>query len=153
MNWQLELALVSCALLGLGMGSTTTTWPPSLTLQPCRRSWKQGMRLGMTYALGHALTVVVLGAAVIMLHIRLPEKLDPGRRADRSNAYRSGDRRSGEPDEAQPLPLAGAEPTGGPDLRNQLGVVDGSRCWCGRRRLLLPHSHGTTTAVQFSGSA
>jgi hypothetical protein len=34
------------------------------------------MRLGVTYALGHALTVVVLGALVVMLHIPLPARLD-----------------------------------------------------------------------------
>ncbi len=76
MNWQLELALVSCALLGLRHGFDYDHLAAISDITAVQRSWKRGMRLGMTYALGHALTVVVLGAAVIMLHIRLPEKLD-----------------------------------------------------------------------------
>ena len=76
MNWQLELALVSCALLGLRHGFDYDHLAAISDITAVQHSWKRGMRLGMTYALGHALTVVVLGAAVIMLHIRLPEKLD-----------------------------------------------------------------------------
>lgn len=76
MNWQLQLALVSCALLGLRHGFDYDHLAAISDITAVQRSWKQGMRLGVTYALGHALTVIALGAAVIMLHIRLPEKLD-----------------------------------------------------------------------------
>ena len=34
------------------------------------------MRLGLLYALGHAFTVALLGAAVIFLHLSLPEGMD-----------------------------------------------------------------------------
>ncbi|HVJ09806.1 MAG TPA: hypothetical protein VM554_15620 [Acidisarcina sp.] len=76
MNWQLELALVSCALLGLRHGFDYDHLAAISDITAVQHSWKRGMRLGVTYALGHALTVAMLGAAVIMLHIPLPEKLD-----------------------------------------------------------------------------
>ncbi|WP_124849088.1 hypothetical protein [Acidipila sp. EB88] len=41
-----------------------------------QRGWRQGMGLGLLYALGHAFTVALLGAAVILLHIPLPAHLD-----------------------------------------------------------------------------
>ena len=76
MTWKLELALVSCALLGLRHGFDYDHLAAISDITAVQRSWRQGMRLGVTYALGHALTVVALGAAVIMLHIPLPARLD-----------------------------------------------------------------------------
>ena len=76
MNWQLELALLSCALLGLRHGFDYDHLAAISDIAAVQTSWKKSMRLGVTYALGHALTVVVLGAAVILLHITLPEKLN-----------------------------------------------------------------------------
>jgi cytochrome c biogenesis protein CcdA len=76
MNWQLELALLSCALLGLRHGFDYDHLAAISDIAAVQTSWKKSMRLGVTYALGHALTVVALGAAVIMLHISLPEKLN-----------------------------------------------------------------------------
>jgi hypothetical protein len=76
MNWQLELALVSCALLGLRHGFDYDHLAAISDITAVQRSWKQGMRLGITYALGHALTVVALGSLVILLHISLPQRMD-----------------------------------------------------------------------------
>jgi high-affinity nickel permease len=76
MNWKLELALISCALLGLRHGFDYDHLAALSDITAVQRSWKQGMRLGATYALGHACTVVALGAMVIMLHIPLPARLD-----------------------------------------------------------------------------
>jgi high-affinity nickel permease len=76
MNWKLELALFSCAVLGLRHGFDYDHLAAISDITAVQRDWRQGMRLGVTYALGHALTVVVLGALVVMLHIPLPAKLD-----------------------------------------------------------------------------
>lgn len=76
MNWKLELALFSCAVLGLRHGFDYDHLAAISDITAVQDNWKQGMRLGITYALGHALTVVVLGAMVVMLHIPLPARLD-----------------------------------------------------------------------------
>src|ERR1700751_2730880 len=76
MNWKLELALFSCAVLGLRHGFDYDHLAAISDITAVQQNWKQGMRLGVTYAVGHALTVVVLGALVVMLHIPLPERLD-----------------------------------------------------------------------------
>jgi high-affinity nickel-transport protein len=76
MNWKLDLALFSCALLGLRHGFDYDHLAAISDITAVQTSWKQGMRLGVTYALGHALTVVALGALVVMLHIPLPARLD-----------------------------------------------------------------------------
>lgn len=76
MNWKLDLALISCALLGLRHGFDYDHLAAISDITAVQRSWKQGIRLGITYALGHALTVVVLGSMVILLHIPLSAHLD-----------------------------------------------------------------------------
>jgi high-affinity nickel permease len=76
MNWKLELALFSCAVLGLRHGFDYDHLAAISDITAVQENWRRSMRLGVTYALGHALTVVVLGALVVMLHIPLPAKLD-----------------------------------------------------------------------------
>lgn len=76
MNWQITLALASCALLGLRHGFDYDHLAAISDITAVQRTWREGMRLGLTYALGHAFTVVALGAAVIMLHLPLPARLD-----------------------------------------------------------------------------
>ena len=76
MNWKLELALFSCAVLGLRHGFDYDHLAAISDITAVQKSWKQGMRLGITYAMGHALTVVALGSLVVMLHIPLPARLD-----------------------------------------------------------------------------
>jgi high-affinity nickel permease len=76
MDWKILLALVSCAVLGLRHGFDYDHLAAISDITAVQRSWKQGLRLGLTYAVGHAATVVLLGAAVIMLHLPLPARLD-----------------------------------------------------------------------------
>lgn len=72
----LQLALISCALLGLRHGFDYDHLAAISDITSVQRGWREGMRLGLLYALGHALTVAVLGAAVIFLHLSLPAGLD-----------------------------------------------------------------------------
>jgi high-affinity nickel-transport protein len=76
MNWQTLLALTSCALLGLRHGFDYDHLAAISDITAVQRTWREGLRLGLTYALGHAFTVVSLGAAVVMLHLPLPTRLD-----------------------------------------------------------------------------
>lgn len=72
----LQLALLSCLLLGLRHGFDYDHLAAITDITSVQRNWHQGMRLGFLYALGHALTVAVLGVAVIGLHLRVPPGLD-----------------------------------------------------------------------------
>lgn len=76
MSTPLELALVSCLLLGLRHGFDYDHLAAITDITSVQRGWREGMRLGLLYALGHALTVAVLGAGVIFLHLSLPQGLD-----------------------------------------------------------------------------
>ena len=75
-SWKIALALGSCAVLGLRHGFDYDHLAAISDITAVQRTWREGMRLGLTYALGHAFTVVALGAAVIMLHLPLPARLD-----------------------------------------------------------------------------
>jgi high-affinity nickel permease len=72
----LELALLSCALLGLRHGFDYDHLAAISDITSVQRTWREGMRLGLLYALGHALTVALLGTAVILLHLSLPHNMD-----------------------------------------------------------------------------
>jgi high-affinity nickel permease len=76
MSSALELALLSCALLGLRHGFDYDHLAAITDITSVQRTWREGMRLGLLYALGHALTVAILGAAVIFLHLGLPAHMD-----------------------------------------------------------------------------
>src|SRR5215471_5423177 len=76
MSSALELALVSCALLGLRHGFDYDHLAAITDITSVQRTWREGMRLGLLYALGHAITVAILGAAIIFLHLGLPHRLD-----------------------------------------------------------------------------
>ena len=76
MSTSLELALVSCLLLGLRHGFDYDHLAAITDITSVQRGWREGMGLGLLYALGHALTVAVLGIAVISLHLSLPAGLD-----------------------------------------------------------------------------
>jgi high-affinity nickel-transport protein len=75
-NWKIALALGSCAVLGLRHGFDYDHLAAISDITAVQRTWREGLRLGLIYALGHAFTVVALGAAVIMLHLPLPARLD-----------------------------------------------------------------------------
>ena len=72
----LQLALSSCLLLGFRHGFDYDHLAAITDITSVQRGWKEGMRLGLLYALGHALTVTVLGVSVISLHLSLPPRLD-----------------------------------------------------------------------------
>jgi len=72
----LHLALLSCALLGLRHGFDYDHLAAISDITSVQRTWREGMKLGLLYALGHALTVALLGCGVIFLHLSLPAHLD-----------------------------------------------------------------------------
>jgi high-affinity nickel permease len=72
----LQLALLSCLLLGFRHGFDYDHLAAITDIASVERSWRQSMRLGLLYALGHALTVALLGVSVILLHLSLPRGLD-----------------------------------------------------------------------------
>jgi high-affinity nickel permease len=76
MDWKIWLALASCAVLGLRHGFDYDHLAAISDITAVQRSWRQGLRLGVTYAVGHAATVVLLGSAVILLHLPLPARMD-----------------------------------------------------------------------------
>lgn len=72
----LHLALVSCLLLGFRHGFDYDHLAAITDITSVQRGWREGMRLGLLYALGHAFTVAALGIAVVFLHLSLPHNLD-----------------------------------------------------------------------------
>ncbi|MDE1175337.1 MAG: hypothetical protein PW789_01875 [Edaphobacter sp.] len=72
----LELALLSCALLGFRHGFDYDHLAAITDITSVQRNWREGMALGLLYALGHAVTVALLGISVMLLHLRLPERMD-----------------------------------------------------------------------------
>ena len=75
-DWRLDAALGSCLLLGLRHGFDYDHLAAISDITAVQRDWKSGLRLGMTYALGHAFMVAVLGVMVLQLHMGLPQGLD-----------------------------------------------------------------------------
>ena len=75
-DWKLIAALGSCLVLGLKHGFDYDHLAAISDITAVQKNWRSGLRLGMTYALGHAFTVVALGVAVLQLHLGLPEGLD-----------------------------------------------------------------------------
>jgi len=76
MDTKLLAALLACLLLGMRHGFDYDHLAAIADITAVQRNWKSGMRLGITYALGHAFTVVALGVIVLVLHLGLPERLD-----------------------------------------------------------------------------
>jgi high-affinity nickel-transport protein len=75
-DWKLAAALGSCLLLGLRHGFDYDHLAAISDITAVQRNWRSGLRLGTTYALGHAFTVAALGVAVLELHMGLPQGLD-----------------------------------------------------------------------------
>ena len=75
-DWKLDAALGSCLVLGLRHGFDYDHLAAISDITAVQRSWSSGLRLGMTYAIGHAFTVAALGIAVLELHMGLPGGLD-----------------------------------------------------------------------------
>jgi high-affinity nickel permease len=75
-DWRLAAALGSCLLLGLKHGFDYDHLAAISDITAVQRNWRSGLRLGMTYALGHACMVGALGVMVLQLHMGLPQGLD-----------------------------------------------------------------------------
>jgi high-affinity nickel-transport protein len=75
-DWKLDAALGSCLVLGLRHGFDYDHLAAISDITAVQRNWMSGLRLGITYALGHAFMVAVLGVAVLQLHMGLPQGLD-----------------------------------------------------------------------------
>ena len=75
-DWKLDAALGSCLFLGLRHGFDYDHLAAISDITAVQLNWKNGLRLGMTYALGHACMVAALGVSVLQLHVGLPEGLD-----------------------------------------------------------------------------
>lgn len=75
-DWKLDAALGSCLALGLRHGFDYDHLAAISDITAVQRNWMSGLRLGTTYALGHAFTIAALGVAVLQLHLGLPQGLD-----------------------------------------------------------------------------
>jgi high-affinity nickel-transport protein len=75
-DWRLDAALGSCLVLGLRHGFDYDHLAAISDITAVQKNWRSGLRLGMTYALGHAFTVATLGVLVLQLHLGLPQGLD-----------------------------------------------------------------------------
>lgn len=76
MTLKVELALLSCAVLGLRHGFDYDHLAAISDITSVQRGWREGMRLGFLYALGHACTIALLGVAVVTFRLALPAHLD-----------------------------------------------------------------------------
>jgi len=75
-DWKLDAALGSCLLLGLRHGFDYDHLAAISDITAVQSNWRSGLRLGMTYALGHACTVAALGIVVLQFHMGLPDGMD-----------------------------------------------------------------------------
>lgn len=75
-DWRLDAALGSCLVLGLRHGFDYDHLAAISDITAVQRNWRTGLRLGVTYALGHAFMVAALGVMVLQLRLGLPEGLD-----------------------------------------------------------------------------
>ena len=72
----LGLALLAAFLLGLRHGSDYDHIAAIGDLATAEQQPRRAMKLGLLYALGHALTVLALGVAVISFRVALPKSTD-----------------------------------------------------------------------------
>lgn len=76
MNHTLYLAFFTASLLGFRHGFDYDHIAAITDVVSVQRSKRAAMRLGMVYALGHAVTVALLGSIVILFGINLPAGVD-----------------------------------------------------------------------------
>jgi high-affinity nickel-transport protein len=76
MHHAIYLALVTAALLGFRHGFDYDHIAAITDVVSLQHSKQASMKLGMIYALGHALTVALLGSVVILFGINLPAGVD-----------------------------------------------------------------------------
>ena len=75
-DWRLDAALGSCLVLGLRHGFDYDHLAAISDITAVQRNWRSGLRLGVTYALGHAFMVAALGVMVLEMRLPLPQGLD-----------------------------------------------------------------------------
>ncbi|MFZ0394464.1 MAG: hypothetical protein WCF17_16930 [Terracidiphilus sp.] len=75
-DWRLDAALGSCLVLGLRHGFDYDHLAAISDITAVQRNWRSGLRLGVTYALGHACMVAALGVMVLEMRVGLPQGLD-----------------------------------------------------------------------------
>ncbi|WP_188757633.1 hypothetical protein [Edaphobacter acidisoli] len=76
MHATLYIALVTAAVLGFRHGFDYDHIAAIADIVSVQSSRRIGFRLGMIYALGHALTVAALGSIVVVLGVHLPTGID-----------------------------------------------------------------------------
>lgn len=72
----LKLALLSAVVLGFRHGFDYDHIAAITYITSVQRKRSKAMQLGMIYALGHAMMVLVLGSAVIFFQLSLPKSID-----------------------------------------------------------------------------
>ncbi len=72
----LQLALLSAAILGFRHGFDYDHIAAITDITSVQTNRWRGMRLGLLYALGHGLTVAIMGSAVIVFQLSLPHGMD-----------------------------------------------------------------------------
>jgi high-affinity nickel-transport protein len=75
-DWKLDAALGSCLLLGLRHGFDYDHLAAISDITAVQRNWWSGLRLGITYALGHACMIALMGVTVLEMHFELPGGID-----------------------------------------------------------------------------
>lgn len=76
MNTSLKLTLLSCAILGFRHGFDYDHIAAISDITSVQRRATASMRLGLSYALGHATMIALLGAVVILFQLSIPHRLD-----------------------------------------------------------------------------
>ncbi len=76
MTAPIQVVVFSCALLGFRHGFDYDHIAAITDITGVQRRASDAMRLGLIYALGHAITVAALGTLVIGLQLTLPHSLD-----------------------------------------------------------------------------
>ena len=72
----LQLALLSAAILGFRHGFDYDHIAAITDITSVQTNRWRGMRLGLLYAVGHGVTVAILGSAVIVFQLSLPHGMD-----------------------------------------------------------------------------
>ena len=72
----LNIALVSAGVLGFRHGLDYDHVAAISDIAAVQRGAVHAMKMGLMYAIGHAVTVAVLGSAVILFHFSLPAAID-----------------------------------------------------------------------------
>jgi high-affinity nickel permease len=76
MNAPLEMTLITCAVLGFRHGFDYDHIAAISDITSVQQKTSSAMRLGLTYALGHAAMIALLGSMVILFQLSLPHRLD-----------------------------------------------------------------------------